>query len=368
MLHKEFDLVIVGAGIVGSLAFYEATKLDKRVLLIDKKIPCQGATGYSGGMLRSFHLNRTLNEYCADAHRFYANIAAQANGNLKFNQQQFITFIPQDNVLKAQQEYKACKSRMNINWCDRSQLIDIVGQDIFPSTVAGVIDYSAGYIDPVAYAKYFIAEGQRIGGDFRIGVEYQDLLVDGQHVQGVSTNFGEIKSNQVILCTGVESKDLLSILDPDISQNLYKRLIQVNYIDSVNIDSKFSFEDLASGLYGRAKSNGAYILGAPIINSTQEEIADEVPYKSLFNQFQRDALANIEWFNIEQHMLGAFIKADCYSRNGTPSASVNEIFDGLSLLTGFSGMGIKTAPYLVNQVLRSAFVEVEKTAVLACQN
>ena len=90
---KRARIVIVGGGIVGAAVFQRLARLHgPEVLLIEKSRPGHGATAYSGGIVRAFHLDPLLAERCAEGLRHYRNLTRNTAGEFRIHRTGFLQY------------------------------------------------------------------------------------------------------------------------------------------------------------------------------------------------------------------------------------------------------------------------------------
>jgi FAD-dependent oxidoreductase domain-containing protein 1 len=239
-LVTEYDVVIVGAGVIGLSTAYHIKRLNprSRVLVVDKfNAAGQGSTAKSMSAFRclfSSPINYVLSDSSVD---FYNHVQKELGVDLKLffvgylwllSEDDFAELAPILKELAAKSlkygEYEAEELARRLGLVTRlrgDEEAELMGlKDVYK----GVFIPKAGIIDADCVVKFYEEEFMRLGGEIRYGVKVEDLIVEAcqplgiagepffwqeSRVSGVKTNSGIIKAKKTILAAGAWIPQLL---------------------------------------------------------------------------------------------------------------------------------------------------------------
>jgi len=236
----EYDVVIVGAGVIGLSTAYHIKRLNphSRVLVVEKfNAAGQGSTAKSMSAFRclfSSPINYVLSDSSVD---FYNHVQKELGVDLKLffvgylwllSEDDFAELAPILKELAAKSlkygEYEAEELARRLGLVTRlrgDEEAELMGlKDVYK----GVFIPKAGIIDADCVVKFYEEEFMRLGGEIRYGVKVEDLIVEAcqplgivgepffwqeSRVSGVKTNSGIIKAKKTILAAGAWIPQLL---------------------------------------------------------------------------------------------------------------------------------------------------------------
>lgn len=210
---EHYDLIVVGAGIVGLSTAYRARKAGARVLVLDKGATAyeasSRATGFAGfpggtpGEAYLAHLSETLWDGLDDELGYPTEW--RQKGRL------WIAVTP-DQLEKLKVTYQDIR-RAGI----AAELID--GQTcraMIPSltaeTVGGIHTSRSGHANPQRTSQAYAWAFQDLGGEIREFTPVLEILTLGGKAKGVRTPGGEIHSGAVVLSAAAHNAPLLAPL------------------------------------------------------------------------------------------------------------------------------------------------------------
>ena len=216
MGSNTYDLIIVGAGVVGCSTAFHASQLGAKVLLIDRAGIAEGTTAQSSGILRTHY---SVRENVALAHQSYAvfadfaNYLQDADASSGFNRCGYL-IVADEAKAGAVQASIAQQAGMGIqaeliNAQQAVQLLPLLD----PSGLS-VFGYepNAGYADAYLVATSFARAARRLGAKIQTHAPVLSLVHDGVSVSGVKTAGGELHAACVLTAVNVWSNQLLASL------------------------------------------------------------------------------------------------------------------------------------------------------------
>ena len=215
---RNYDVVIVGAGSVGTPAAWALAKAGLKVLVLDK-LPSvgQGSNKAAIGGVRATHSDPAKIRLCSrtiellstwkDVHG--QDIEWRAGGYV------FVAYTPQQektfkDLLKIQRAYG-----LDIDWYDAHELLEIV-PDLNPRRlIGGTFSPQDGHCSPLLVCHAFFEEARRHGAEFRFGERVVDIVTVGERVRAVRTDKAEYGTEVVLNAAGAWAKEVGALVGLD---------------------------------------------------------------------------------------------------------------------------------------------------------
>jgi glycine oxidase len=209
---KSFDVVVVGAGVIGLACAWRAAQAGARVLVLDRSDPPDGATHVAAGMLApvgelQFREEALLEMTLASAAAypdFVAELEAAtglATGYARTGALHVALDRDEAGELRRRHELQLSRG-LDAEWlgpraCRRLE------PGLAPSFHGGVHVAGEAAVDPRALCAALSSAIEAPGGEVRLGVEIEELLIDGEVIRGVrSTTGGKLIAPAVVVATG----------------------------------------------------------------------------------------------------------------------------------------------------------------------
>lgn len=206
----NYDVIVIGGGLTGSVLSYELAKKSLHVLLLDKDAFFYNATTSSyGGISYWGGTNNLTNQLCEESINIYRNLDEQLSQEIEFRELDLLfTINPSQDVKKLIDEYQKFYIKPQfLNVDESTQLEPLLNSD----AIAGCLKFPQAHVNPekmiLAYQKEFIKLGGQIEKELVISVETKN-----NKIQGVKTKNNTYFSEQVVICAGAFSRLLLEKL------------------------------------------------------------------------------------------------------------------------------------------------------------
>lgn len=240
----RFDIVVVGAGIMGVASAFHLMKNNprKRILLVDRfSGPGQGNTGRSNAMFRNTFSSPDNQILSNSAIEFYLHLQHEMNTDLGLQQIGYLWLMSDRQLSDSQKSLDGMvKNGIDIRKVTRGELKRLIpnmvldlGSDAeasimtLPNIEAGVFGLKCGRLDPDRLVKYYANEFLRMGGHVsfntdaerlligpseRLDIEgepfvWQDSKVEGVLLRGALIDM--VKADVVVLTCGAWGNELL---------------------------------------------------------------------------------------------------------------------------------------------------------------
>jgi len=291
------DVVIIGAGIVGSSAAFQLAKLGKRVIVVEKSSVASGMTKRSGALVRAFFPSEPMARLARHSIGVYQDWKKFVGGECGYKQSGLVVIEPDAEQLK---QNVAMLGGIGV---DARLLSPTDLRDIEPSsrvddvTTVGY-DPNAGFIDPVVATQSLAAHAKELGAKFQTGTLVRKIRVERNRVMAVETNAGEIQTTEVVVAAGAWSDKLLKPLGIEIGiQNILGRVAFFDRPQELR-SGHAAFWDAASGAYFRPHPYGLTMGGL---------IETESGVPTPTNGGHKDAAVNID--SIDESVSAEFVAA-----------------------------------------------------------
>ena len=204
MTNRSYDVVVVGAGILGSTtAYYLKKNRVSKVLLLDRGDVASGGTGKSAAIVRSYYSVAVMARLAREAVKLFHNLKDEIGVDGGFHQTGFTQLVPPDWVDKAT-ELVSMHQGLGIDtdfvplaeWGKKFPWLNLHGLG------AIVVEKSSGYADPVQTTEGFVAAFQRLGGELRSRTPVRAILREGDSITGVLFDNEKISADAVVNASG----------------------------------------------------------------------------------------------------------------------------------------------------------------------
>ena len=255
---QDFDVAIVGAGIVGLASAYHILSRDpsQRVVIVDKAPSAgQGDTAKTvAGVRNTFtsEVNRLLSESSID---FYRHIQEDLRFDLHLEFVGYLWLLMDELVERLEPVIvRMRQDGVDFRIWEQSQLSEMIQGarlKIDPSDeatkimgltniVKGLQGLKCGTLAAEKLVEFYKREIRRMGAIFRYGEHVQSIIVEPKHglglpkeplvwqearVKGVVTQRGSIRAEQTVLATGGWSTELLNAAGIDSHVRTKKRQV-----------------------------------------------------------------------------------------------------------------------------------------------
>lgn len=199
-------VVIVGAGIIGASIAFRLAEAGAAVTLVDRAGIGAGASSKSFGWINANDANpEGYNHFRQDALAAWRRVPEQLDVPVRW-QGSLGCEMGADAVRAhaAALTARGCAARV----IEAPQIAELA------PGVAGLTDVAVfcadeGAVDPAAAARAFVGGAVALGARRLAGMDVQSLLMRGDRVCGISTSFGPVEADMVVVAAGVGSAPLV---------------------------------------------------------------------------------------------------------------------------------------------------------------
>ncbi|HPW18583.1 MAG TPA: FAD-binding oxidoreductase [Candidatus Aminicenantes bacterium] len=203
--NKSPDVLVIGAGSVGTPAALAMAEAGLRVLVLDR-LPSvgQGSNKRAIGGLRATHSDPAKIRLCLRSLEVFAGWKERHGDEIEWHRggYSYVAYRPEEErMLKGLLAVQKAGG-LNIDWHDAPSLLSII-PDLNPEgLVGGTFSPDDGNASPLLAVHAFYRRARRLGAEFRFGERVTAVLTGGGRVRGVRTDKGEYAAPVVVNAAG----------------------------------------------------------------------------------------------------------------------------------------------------------------------
>ncbi len=216
---KSFDVIIIGAGSIGTPAAYFFSQAGFKTLVIDaESSPGQRSNKRAIGGIRATHSDPAKISICQRSIDIFSHWRDLTGDDIEWFQGGycFIAYRSQEeanlkNLLTEQKNFG-----LNIDWFDRDKLLDIV-PDLNPDgLLGGTYSPEDGNASPLLAILSFYRRSLSLGATYRFQEKVIGFITEAENIRGIRTASGEYYAPYVILAAGGDSRELGMLINIDL--------------------------------------------------------------------------------------------------------------------------------------------------------
>jgi len=204
-MTKTYDVIILGAGSVGTPAAFEMARAGVRVLVIDPAPSAgQGSNKAAIGGIRATHSDPAKIRLCLHSLETFSTWKETWGDDIEWYKggYTFVAYTPREekilkDLLVIQKSYG-----LNIDWLDREQMLAYM-PDLNPhGLIGGTLSPDDGSASPMLSGHAFYHRAKQFGAEFRFQEKPTAIVMEGGRVTGVRTDKGEYGAPIVVNASG----------------------------------------------------------------------------------------------------------------------------------------------------------------------
>ncbi|MDP3880146.1 MAG: FAD-dependent oxidoreductase [Dehalococcoidales bacterium] len=203
---KTAEVIIIGAGIIGTSIAYHLAKSGCRDVIILEKEPVigSGSTAKAAGGVRHQFLTETNVRLSVESIRFFQHFEEEMGSVIDFRQHGYLFLACTDKELKNLQQRLELQRRHGIEVYFLSPgevkgRLPAINVDDILGAIFGPTD---GRVDPYSVVQGYASAAKRLGVKIYTGVESVEIRVSNHRVRGVLSTDGEIEAPVVVNAAG----------------------------------------------------------------------------------------------------------------------------------------------------------------------
>lgn len=341
------EVLIIGAGVMGSAVAYHVARQGRQVLMVERSEEVASAPAASwasaGGVRRQGRhpaeaklAVETIERWRTLEEELEAGVQYRRGGNLLLAEtdaeaEQLVMFVQEQQDL----------GFTDVRLVNRREVTELV-PDLHAGVVAGSYSPGDGQADPALTTRAFAAAAQRLGATCWKGITVSALLKEGERVIGARTGRGEVQAGQVVLAAGAWSDELART----IGLRLPIKTVALQMVLSTPAPRQVLRPVLSAvsrALSLKQVNDGAFLIGG---GWPGDPSADRHSYTLREDSVKGNWETACELLPPvgQQRIARAWCGLEAESIDGLPFIGPIAGLDGLTVAVGFSGHGFALAP------------------------
>lgn len=221
-LGRNFDVIIIGAGSIGSPAAFYLAKAGLKVLVIEKNASVgQASNKHAIGGIRATHSDPSKINLGIRSLEVFANWQECYGDDIEWYQGGYSFVAYDEEKKKFLQELIAWQQQHNLKivWLNQQELLNVIPNLNPNGLLGGTFSAEDGSASPLLSAFSFHKHAVKAGSIFKFNEIVTGFLREGSRVLGVKTNKGKYFCQYVINAAGGWAKPLLANIQLDVPVN-----------------------------------------------------------------------------------------------------------------------------------------------------
>jgi sarcosine oxidase subunit beta len=217
--HEIFDVIIIGAGSIGTPTAFYLSKAGLKVLVLESLASVgQASNKHAIGGIRATHSdpakihlgNRSLEEF--------SNWQSNYGDDIEWHQggYSFVAYDQSNAALLKDLIAWQQKHDLNISWLDNGQLLEIIPHLNSQGLIGGTYSPEDGSASPLKAAFAFHKQAVKSGTIFKFQEPVVDVISNESRVLGVKTTRGVYYSRWIINAAGGWAKQVSNLVGVDV--------------------------------------------------------------------------------------------------------------------------------------------------------
>jgi len=210
LLPRKAEVVIIGAGVIGTSIAYCLAKRKVDVVLLDKEGIASGTSSGCDGIIflqtkkPGIHLKLAL-----ESARRFAQLTEELDYDIEYGNNGGMIAINNEEELEAMQTFvkKQKETGLEVTLLNQSQTLEkepALSQEVIASTYS-TLD---AQVNPIYLTHAFAYAAKRLGARVFTYIKVNDIKVKSNRVVAVSTDKGDILTDTIVNATGVYAPEI----------------------------------------------------------------------------------------------------------------------------------------------------------------
>ncbi|QOW10498.1 FAD-binding oxidoreductase [Kaistella flava (ex Peng et al. 2021)] len=364
---EKCDVLIIGAGITGSLIAHQMMEEGYKTILIDKREICNGSTSATTSMLQ-YEIDVPLYELkdqigpegavasykaCSNAIDQLEKISKKIKSQAGFQRKDSLYFASKKkDVSWLKKEFEARKEAgFKVKWLEPEE---IAKKYDLQKTYGGILTPQGGSVDAFNLAHELLQFNEKKGLKIFDKTEMKSVKYNPTFNEVEITSGFKIKAKKIIYCIGYESKNLIK---EDFVQlkSTFAMVSEMDLIKNKNFSKTLFWNTDDPYLYMRSTDDGRILMGGGDEDFQNPQKRDE-----LLNKKEKEIIKVYNKFLPSQPFYTDFVWAGAFgeTKDGLPYIGEHPKFKNSYFVLGFGGNGITFS--VTGMEMAAAFLKNKK--------
>ncbi len=341
---KTTDVIVIGAGIVGSSTAYYLAKTGLKVTLIDRQRPIAGgsATQACAGGVRQQGRVPVEIPLAIYSIKLWTNLAAELEDDLEYRQDG-MTVVTDDEKqipLLSDRVKREQALGLDIRLVQNSDLHSLI-HGLSPPMLAGSYCPTDGHANPMRSVNAFIVAAQRQGARMKWNCAAEGIVVENNRLIAVKTAQGDLACRHAILAAGYWSRAIASTAGINLPCEAHCLQMMVTARRPHELDQVLGW--VGNGISLKQMPSGGFVIGGgwPGHGNPQTYHTRLMP-----GSMAKSARTTVGLFPSLAGIpiLRAWAGIEAFCEDEMQVVGPAPRVDGLIMATGFSGHGFAIGP------------------------
>ena len=211
MVNFETKHLIIGGGIIGcSIAYHLTRNGEKDVVLLERAALTEGATWHAAGLVGQLRSSRNTTRMLKKSVEMYDRLQNEDGMSFDWKKTGSLRLAAnEDRLLEAKRLTTMAQSfdleMSMIGPSEAKELFPLIEQK---ELLGAAFIPSDGHVDPASLCQAIATVARNQGAEIRQGVKVVDFKKQGRRIVEVVTTGGNYKAENIILATGMWSREL----------------------------------------------------------------------------------------------------------------------------------------------------------------
>jgi sarcosine oxidase subunit beta len=219
MSSSTFDVIIIGAGSIGTPAAFFFAQAGMRTLVIERFASVgQGSNKAAIGGIRATHSDPAKIQICLDSIEIFSTWEERYGDNIEWIAGGYCFVAYREQEERALKELLKVQSRygLNIDWLDRDELLEVVPALNPDGLIGGTFSPEDGSASPMRSVLAFYHQALKWDAVFHFEEKVTDILIHHGRVTGVRTDRGSYSAGTVINAAGPWAREVTAMAGLDV--------------------------------------------------------------------------------------------------------------------------------------------------------
>lgn len=207
---RKSDVVVIGAGVIGSSIAYHLARQKLQVTLLERKEPASGSSGACDGLVflqskkPGIHL-----ELAMESRRRFDKLARCLPISIEYRKTGGMVVIETESEMAAMEQYVASQQRIGLdvrllNARQTRQMEPGLSEQVLGAAYSPL----DGQVNPIALTLGFMLGARALGAHLVCGAEVQGIDIRAGRVSGVITDMGNFETDIVVNAAGAYAPEI----------------------------------------------------------------------------------------------------------------------------------------------------------------